>query len=39
MLQRFALLAPLFCLFTPHVTEAQYLQDYLADTVNPGHYL
>jgi hypothetical protein len=39
VLQRFALLAPLFYLFTPHVTEAQYLQDYLPDNVNPGHYL
>lgn len=39
VLQLVALLAPLSYLFLPQVTEAQYLQDYLPDTTNPGNYL
>jgi hypothetical protein len=39
VLQLLVLLAPLLSLLFPQVAEAQYIQDYLPDTVNPGHYL
>ncbi|GFP60365.1 glucan 1,3-beta-glucosidase [Trichoderma asperellum] len=39
VLQLVALLAPLSYLFLPQATEAQYLQDYMPDTTNPGNYL
>lgn len=39
VLQLLALFAQLFYLFFPQVVEAQFIQDYIPSTINPGHYL